>query len=333
MRITVAGDELSVDFTGAPPQTRRGGSNCTLGYAQAHVTYPLKCMLSPEIPGNAGCYRPLTVTAPQGSILNCDKPMAVNTRVRTGWYLAPNVFMALAEALPERVQAFTGLPSSALFYGTEPDGRSCADHLFQGGGQGGSAHRDGKSGLLWPTSAGNTSIELFETRVPILVLEKSYLADSAGPGRQRGGLGQIVRARKLFDDGRPAQVGLYPNGVLVQTAGLFGGRSGTLPSAAVRNTRSDDEEGVGIGALVTLTSVDEIAELRLAGGSGFGNPLQRPLEAVQRDLNGGYVTPQAARAKYGCIVGTKGLIDPRSTRKLRTQLAAEATTQPTAEVR
>ena len=147
VRITVEGDELAVDFTGAPPQTGRGGSNCTLGYTQAHVTYPLKCMLSPEVPGNAGCYRPLTVTAPRGSILNCDKPMAVNTRVRTGWYLAPNVFMALSEALPERVQAFTGLPSSALFYGTEPDGRSYADHLFQGGGQGGSAHHDGKSGL------------------------------------------------------------------------------------------------------------------------------------------------------------------------------------------
>ena len=333
VRINVTGDELSVDFTGAPPQTRRGGSNCTLGYTQAHVTYPLKCMLSPEVPGNAGCYRPLTVTAPQGSILNCDKPMAVNTRVRTGWYLAPNVFMALAEALPERVQAFTGLPSSALFYGTEPDGRSYADHLFQGGGQGGSAHRDGKSGLLWPTSAGNTSIELFETRVPILVLEKSYLADTAGPGRQRGGLGQIVRARKLFDDGCLAQVGLYPNGVLVQTAGLFAGRSGTLPGATVRNTRSGDEEGVGIGALVTLTSADEVAELRLAGGSGFGDPLQRPLEAVQRDLDAGYVTPQAARADYGCIVGTKGLIDPRSTRKLRARLADEPTTQPTAEVR
>jgi 5-oxoprolinase (ATP-hydrolysing) len=321
VQITVEGDELAVDFTGAPPQTGRGGSNCTLGYTQAHVTYPLKCMLSPEVPGNAGCYRPLTVTAPRGSILNCDKPVAVNTRVRTGWYLAPNVFMALSEALPERVQAFTGLPSSALFYGTEPDGRSYADHLFQGGGQGGSAHHDGKSGLLWPTSAGNTSIELFETRVPILVLEKAYLADTAGPGRQRGGLGQVVRARKLFDDGRPAQVGLYPNGVLVQTPGLFGGRPGILPGAAVRNTCSVEEDGVGIGALVTLTSAQEIAELRLAGGSGFGDPLQRPFEAVQRDLDGGYITPQAARADYGCVIGANGLVDPIASRRLRAQTA------------
>jgi 5-oxoprolinase (ATP-hydrolysing) len=333
VRITVAGDRLAVDFTGAPPQTGRGGSNCTLGYTQAHVTYPLKCMLSPEVPGNAGCYRPLTVTAPQGSILNCDKPMAVNTRVRTGWYLAPNVFMALAEALPDRVQAFTGLPSSALFYGTEQGGRSYADHLFQGGGQGGSAHRDGKSGLLWPTSAGNTSIELFETRVPILVLEKSYLADTAGPGRQRGGLGQIVRARKLFDDDRPAQVGLYPNGVLVQTPGLFGGRAGVLPGAAVRNSRDGQTAEIGIGALVTLTSPDEVAELRLAGGSGFGDPLQRSIEAVQRDLDGGYVTPQGARRDYGCVAGPDGLIDPGASRELRRSLASEVAKQPKAEAR
>jgi 5-oxoprolinase (ATP-hydrolysing)/N-methylhydantoinase A len=317
VRITVDGDRLEVDFSGAPQQTRRGGSNCTLGYTQAHVTYPLKCMMSPDVPGNAGCYRPLTVKAPAGSILNCDKPMAVNTRVRTGWYLAPNLFMALAEAQPDRVQAFTGLPSSALFYGTEADGRTYADHLFQGGGQGASAHGDGKSGLLWPTSAANTSIELFETRAPILIVEKSYGADTAGPGRNRGGLGQMVRARKLFDDGRPAQVGLYPNGVLVETQGLFGGRAAELPGAAVRNVKGEQISDVGIGALITLTSPDEVAELRLAGGSGFGDPLQRSLEAVQRDLDGGYVTPKSARCDYGCVVDTDGRIDIAATHDLR----------------
>jgi 5-oxoprolinase (ATP-hydrolysing)/N-methylhydantoinase A len=323
VRITVEGDRLAVDFTEAPPQTRRGGSNCTLGYTQAHVTYPLKCMMTPQVPGNAGCYRPLTVKAPAGSILNCDKPAAVNTRTRTGWYLAPNLFMALAEALPDRVQAFTGLPSSMLFYGAEADGRTYADHLFQGGGQGASAHGDGKSGLLWPTSAANTSIELLETRAPILVLEKSYIADTAGPGRQRGGLGQVIRARKLFDDDRPAQVGLYPSGVLVQTEGLFGGRAGILPGAAVRNASGEEISDVGIGALVTLTSPNEVAELRLAGGSGFGDPLQRDLDAVQRDLDGGYVTRDGARRDYAYVVGVDSHIDARATHELRRDRAAE----------
>ncbi len=321
--ISVKGDELEVDFEGAPPQSLRGGSNCTLSYTQAHATYPLKCMLTPEVPGNAGCYRPFSVRAPKGSILNCDKPMAVNTRVRTGWYIAPNLFMALADAMPDRVQAFTGLPCSALFYGVDASDRTYNDHLFQGGGQGGSSHGDGKSGLLWPTSAGNTSIELFETRAPILVLEKAYLADTGGPGRQRGGLGQTIRARLLFDDARPSQVGLYPNGVAVPTAGLFGGKSGALSRAAVRADSAGEVSDVGVGALAILASPNEIAELDLAGGSGYGDPLVRPLEAVQSDLDGGYVTPEGARRDYGCVVGDDGRIDAAASEALRLGKVAE----------
>ena len=92
---------------------------------------PAQVHLSPEVPGNGGCYRPMKVTAPEKSIMNCDRPLAVNMRTRTGWYIAPNVFGALAEAASGRVQAFTGLPSSALFYGIGPDGIFYSDHLFQ----------------------------------------------------------------------------------------------------------------------------------------------------------------------------------------------------------
>jgi 5-oxoprolinase (ATP-hydrolysing)/N-methylhydantoinase A len=249
--------------------------------------------------------------------------MAVNTRIRTGWYIAPNLFMALAEALPDRVQAFTGLPSSGLFYGTGADGGTYNDHLFQGGGQGASSHSDGKSGLLWPTSAGNTSVELFETRAPVLVLEKAYLADSGGPGRQRGGLGQAIRARLLFDDGRPAQVGLYPNGVAVPTAGLFGGKSGALARAAMRTDSAEEVSDLGIGALATMVSPNDIAELDMAGGSGYGDPLQRPLKAVQSDLDDGYVTPEGARRDYGCVVGADGRIDATASEAMRQGKVAE----------
>jgi N-methylhydantoinase B/oxoprolinase/acetone carboxylase alpha subunit len=91
----------------------------------------------------------------------------------------------------------TRLPASVTFYGVGPDGRTYNDHLFQSGGQGASSRSDGKSGLLWPTSAGNTSVDLFETRAPVLVIEKNYVADTGGAGRHRGGLGQVVRVRKL----------------------------------------------------------------------------------------------------------------------------------------
>ena len=330
IQVEVRGDEIEVGFEGAPPQMDRGGSNCTLTYTKAHATYPLKCLLTPEVPGNAGCYRPMKVTAPGKSIMNCDRPLAVNMRIRTGWYIAPNVFGALSRAASGRVQAFTGLPSSALFYGVGPDGLFYSDHLFQGGGQGASERGDGHSALLYPTSAGNTSVELFETRVPALVIEKALMADSAGPGRQRGGLGQVISARKLENDGKPCQVGLYPTGVLKPVAGLFGGRSGGRAGGIVGRFDGATRD-VGVGALSVLETTVEYAELRVAGGSGFGDPMERPIEAVQRDLDAGYVTAEGAERDYGCVVGADGIIERAATERLRASRkgrAAEPRTSP-----
>ena len=318
IRIAIAGDEIEVGFEGSPPQMDQGGSNCTLTYTKAHATYPLKCILSPEVPGNAGCYRPMTVTAPEKSIMNCDRPLAVNMRTRTGWYIAPNVFGALAEAASGRVQAFTGLPSSALFYGIGPDGIFYSDHLFQGGGQGASERGDGHSALLYPTSAGNTSVELFESRVPAIVIEKAFLADSGGPGRQRGGLGQVISARKLDNDGKPCQVGLYPMGVLKPVQGLFGGRPGGRSGGTVGRFDGAARD-VGVGALSVLETPEEYAELRVAGGSGFGEPLERAFEAVQRDLDAGYITAEGAERDYGCVVGADGVVDRAASERRRAE--------------
>ena len=323
IRIEIAGDEIEVGFEGSPPQMDQGGSNCTLTYTKAHATYPLKCILSPEVPGNAGCYRPMKVTAPEKSIMNCDRPLAVNMRTRTGWYIAPNVFGALAKAVSGRVQAFTGLPSSALFYGIGPDGIFYSDHLFQGGGQGASERGDGHSALLYPTSAGNTSVELFESRVPAIVIEKAFLADSGGPGRQRGGLGQVISARKLDNDGKPCQVGLYPMGVLKSVQGLFGGRPGGRSGGTVGRFDGAARD-VGVGALSVLETAEEYAELRVAGGSGFGDPLERAFEAVQRDLDAGYITAEGAERDYGCVVGADGVVDRAASERRRAGRAGRA---------
>src|SRR6202008_838495 len=160
------------------------------------------------------------------SALNCDKPMAVNLRTRTGWDIPPNIFTALAKAAPRRVPAATGLPGARNIYGRDGDGQIYSDHLFMGGGQGGSEAGDGVSALLWPTSAANTSIELLEQRGPVLVAEKAYVPDSGGPGRHRGGLGQRVSVRKLHADGLPTLSSVYPEGVGIEVPGLFGGKPG-----------------------------------------------------------------------------------------------------------
>jgi 5-oxoprolinase (ATP-hydrolysing) len=299
VKLTVKGDTIAVDFAGAPPQQHQGGLNCTMNYTAAHSTYPLKCMLTPSVRGNAGDYRPFTVTAPQGSILNCDKPMAVNLRTRTGWYIAPNIFGALAKAAPERVQAATGLPVAITIYGRDADGRIYSDHLFMGGGQGASHAHDGNSALLWPTSAAGTSIELFEQRVPVVVIEKAFIPDSGGPGRQRGGLGQRVRVAKLSSDGLPTLASVYPEGVGIEVEGLFGGRAGRSALGVVRNTAGAVIKDCGTGALVSTTSDQEIVEVCLSGGAGFGPPAERSPAAIRRDVAEGYVTPEGATRDYG----------------------------------
>jgi 5-oxoprolinase (ATP-hydrolysing)/N-methylhydantoinase A len=299
VKVTVQGDAIELDFAGAPPQLPQGGLNCTFSYTEAHATYPLKCLLSPEVRSNAGCYRPFAVTAPEGSVLNCDRPASVNLRTRTGWYLAPNIFRALADAAPDRVQAATGLPVAVNIYGRTSDGEVYADHFFMGAGQGGSAHRDGKSALLYPTSAANTSVELMETRAPVLVLEKSFVIDSAGAGKHRGGCGVRTRLRKLHDDGLPTLASVYPEGVGVTVEGLRGGRHGGEVRGVVLNPAGEVLRDCGTGELVTLTRVDQIVEIQLAGGAGYGDPRARQPMLVQQDVAEGIISPEAARRDYG----------------------------------
>jgi len=304
--ITVRGDEITVDWTGAPPQLPRGGVNCTYHYTAAHTTYALKSILTPEIRSNAGCYRPFRVLAPEGSVLNCRYPAAVNTRTHTGWHIGPAVFLALAAVLPDRVQAFTGLPIGMGAYGVDGAGRVFNDHLFQGGGQGGSAHGDGKSALLYPTSAANVSVEMFESRTPLLVECKELIPDSGGPGRARGGLGQRVRMRVAAPSPTPALVDFWPQGRLVPTPGLDGGHPGALARAYLtEGDRVVHEQTADRSGVAELRMPEQCATIEIAGGSGYGRPAERPLELVQDDLDEGYVTPSGAAA-YGVVVGPDG---------------------------
>jgi 5-oxoprolinase (ATP-hydrolysing)/N-methylhydantoinase A len=302
LKLTVAGDTIALDFEGAPAQLAQGGVNSTMNYTAAHATYPLKCMLTPGVRGNAGCYRPFTVKAPEGSILNCTRPAAVAIRTRTGWYLAPAVFRALAQAAPTRVQSPTGLPVAVNVSGTDGGGAFYADHLFMGGGQGGSTQGDGKSGLLYPTSAANTAIEIFEARVPVLVEEKGFLTDSGGAGETRGGLGQRVRFRKLHDDGLPTLAALFPEGAKAVLPGLAGGQAGCLAFAGVRSPDGTLLRDCGTGELVTLTSSDEIAEIVFAGGAGYGDPRKRPAHLVAGDVRDERISEKAAREIYGAAL-------------------------------
>jgi 5-oxoprolinase (ATP-hydrolysing) len=294
--VIVEGEELTVDWAGAPPELPIGGFNCTYSYASAHTTYALKSILTPGIPSNAGCFRPLHVRAPEGSILNCRYPAAVNQRTMTGWFCGPAVFRALAPVLPDHVQAFTGLPATCSAYGYDAEGRPFNDHIMFGGGQGGSAHGDGGAALMYPTSAGNVPVEMFEQRTPLLVECKALMPDTAGAGRHRGGVAQRMVLRKLYNDGLPVLLNFLAHGLDSPVPGLLGGNQGAGTGYEV--TGGSVTAGDATSTLVELRHPEEALALWTSGGSGFGDPRERPETLLARDLEDGYLTA-AGLAAYG----------------------------------
>ncbi|WP_395709633.1 hydantoinase B/oxoprolinase family protein [Reyranella sp.] len=315
VRVHKKDDTIRIEHVDPPPEVPKGGVNCTMNVTAAHSSYPVKCMLTPGVRGNAGCYAPITVTAPPHSSLNCDPPAAVAYRTRISWWLGPNLYRALAPAIPDKVQAFTGMPKAFGFYGRNLQGRVASDHFFMGGGQGASQRQDGKSGLLFPTSAANTPVELLESRMPVVILEKSLVPDSGGPGRRRGGLGQRMRARRLVD-GEPIMVGLYPEGHGIHVKGLFGGLPGG--GAVGRVERADGTvHDVATGETVAMTDERLVIDVMIAGGSGFDPPHERTIEDIARDLENGYITPEGAARDYGCVMTADGRIDIEATLRQR----------------
>ncbi|MFS8532053.1 hydantoinase B/oxoprolinase family protein [Sphaerobacter thermophilus] len=289
-RVTVRGDEITVDYAGSDPERPRGGINCTLTYTKAHTVYPLKCLLSPTVPANEGTFRPFTITAPEGSILNCRVPASVGSRVRTGWHIHSLLFGALERALPDRVQAGNGLMNSVHVYGQEPNGRFYNAHFFIAGGRGASRGRDGIGRNCFPSSARNVPVEVFEARTPVLIHTRELREDSAGRGQWRGAFGHRLEMGVL--PGYPAPVSFFidPDRLRFPPRGLSGGEDGPLTEVLVNGRRLTPEE-IGAGQ-ITLSGPDERLVLHIPGGGGYGPPDQRDPALIEADIRSGLVTPQ-----------------------------------------
>ncbi len=291
--VRVEGDDLTVDFEGAPPQAPRGAVNCTLTYTTAHSVYAVKSILTPETPSNADCFGPLHVRAPEGSILNCRYPAAVNQRTMVGWFCGPAVFRALAPVLPRRVQAFTGLPAVFSAYGRDRAGRVFNSHYMFGGGQGASHHGDGRSAWMYPTSACNAAVEVFEQRTPVLIERKDLIPDSGGDGHHRGGAGQRMVIRKLYNDGLSVFLNVLPHATGWGMQGLLGGGAGR-DGGCYRNEIPVDAK-LGMSVFLELRDPKDTVAVEASGGSGYGDPTTRPLDLIRRDREEGYVqAPEAS---------------------------------------
>lgn len=294
--LTIEGDEISVDYAGTGAQLESGGVNCTLAYTVGDTHYALKCILAPGIPHNEGSTRPVKVSAPAGSILNATFPASVNARTFTGWHVYPVLFKALSALVPERVMAGPGLMMPTRVVGRYPDGRGFNAPIFAGGGQGGSQGRDGIGGYIFPSSASNMSVELFEVTCPVLITEKDWVTDTAGAGQYRGGPAQRISVRRL--PGYSARVRYFPIRGVVPAPGLFGGADGSLDSPLWNGQPvAPDSESMREGWTTFRADEDQLT-FHAASGAGFGDPSQRSHAAIEDDIRRGFVTAEGAARDY-----------------------------------
>jgi N-methylhydantoinase B len=256
--VTVDGGSLAVDFAGTAEQVT-GNVNAPLAVAKSAVYFVVRCLTDPEIPPNHGCYEPVDVTAPAGSLLNPEPPAAVvGGNVETSQRVTDVVFAALAEAAPERVPAQGQGTMNNLVVG----GADFAYYETIGGGAGATVDADGLSGVqVGMTNTLNTPIEALELEYPLTVEEYSLRADSGGAGRHRGGDG-IVRSVTVD---AAATVSLLTERRRHPPRGVAGGEDG-----AVGHNRID---GDPVGAKVTQdVSPGTTVTIETPGGGGHGAP-------------------------------------------------------------
>jgi N-methylhydantoinase B len=298
VKVTITDEEFICDFTGTHPQVP-GPVNCALTGLHSGVRTILKAITSPTIPVNEGCFRPLKVICPPGTIFTAQRPAPVSTYWETMNYVTDLLWKALAPIVPDRLSAGHFLSVCGIVLaGMHPD----TNELFllvepQAGGWGAGAAKDGESGLMC-VGDGETyviPVEVAETRYGILVDRYELdTAPRAGAGRHRGGRGCIRDYRAVAENvtltatfGRHKYV----------PWGVAGGQSGSRNEVCFFH--ADGREVVlGKCARYPLKR-GEVARLITGTGGGWGSPLERPVEAVIEDVRDGYVSLEQAKEDYG----------------------------------
>ena len=288
VEIAIAGDEISVDLTGSSPGTPDISINCVPNVTHAHVIYPLKCALVPHLPNNEGLFRPISVTAPEGSVFNAVKPAPVKARSKASYHLHNAIFGALTQAMPERVQAGSGSFWALHLDGRDEEGEPYSVHVLPNGGKGAVEGMDGYPTMAFPANGTLTPIEIIENAAPVVVTERALRPDSGGAGRYRGGLGQRIVLTGRTQD--PVRVSIRPDKIRFPAPGISGGQPG-LPGAMVLDGEPQEPHPFQLAAGQRLV-------LDLPGGGGFGPPAERAEAALRQDLHNGYVTEGAARRDY-----------------------------------
>lgn len=287
--ITVKGDEMALHFD-SPPQVR-AGINMTYTALLSTVYYAVKAAVDPTILPNAGLARPISVTAPEGTVLHCAHPAAVNGRIGPCQRVVDLIFGALAAAIPDRViAACNGSVLSATFVGARAEDRSIWVYLETiGGGSGARARKDGLDGVhVHMTNTSNLPVEALEVEYPLTVLRYELVENSGGAGTQRGGMG----LRRVYRAEAECRLRLDGSRMRSPPWGLEGGGAGGMCSFHLSEGMAPFVDGNG------LLRAGDIVEIITPGAGGYGPPAGRPRAHVLRDLAEGRIDRETALRDY-----------------------------------
>ncbi|MEM7253544.1 MAG: hydantoinase B/oxoprolinase family protein [Pseudomonadota bacterium] len=321
--ITVRGEDVHVDFDGSAPQVP-SAINVPINLTRACVYVAFRSILDSDPPANAGLMAPITVAAPEGTVLNPRFPGAVGARGMMMWRIIDMIFAALAQAIPDRVYAAGEGGMNLLVFTPSAIGASSMLLDIYSSGWGARPNADGIEGVT-PMAAGGATrslpAEMIERECAVVLEGFGLVPDTGGAGQFRGAL-SVYREWRFLAPGRIMLRNCRVNSL---PYGLSGGENGTAFSVTLR--RDGDLVQLPTAMLIDVdVQPGDVLRHVQPGAGGYGDAQTRSLNAIQRDLLDEKITPRYAKTHYGVIADPDTLIiDRGATTKQRAQAQGEPT--------
>jgi N-methylhydantoinase B len=295
--LTISPTGIHVDFRGSANAISKG-INCPLNYAAAYSVFGVMCVIAKGIPNNAGSLMPITISAPEGSVVNAIKPSPVGARHVIGQMLPDLVFGCLSQVLPESVPAegsscMWNIAVRGRYAEGNRKGQAYSLAVTTSGGTGALFHKDGLSATAFPSGIHCVPIEIAETQIPILFRRKELRTDSAGAGRTRGGMGQVIELEH-------AENGVFQlSAAFERISNPARGRHEGLAGCAGYVGFATGEALPGKG----LHEIPPGARLIMytPGGGGMGKATERAPDLIVLDLIEDRVSYAVAERVYGAL--------------------------------
>ena len=279
-KLTVFDKSISVEYTGTSDKSKFG-INVPLSYTKAYTCFGLSCLVSAEIPNNAGSLKPFEIDAPLGSILNAPYPAAVCARHIIGQMLPDVVFGCLEKAIPDKVPAEGASCLWNITFRGKTDRGTNNNSLFAvtavvNGGTGARPNKDGLSATAYPSGVRGTPVEINEAVAPLLFLKKEYNPGSGGKGKYNGGLGQLIEIKSAIDEDMDLLASF--DRIKFPARGRLNGGNGKPGKVSIKGKGKLNGKGTQV------IKAGDILQIHTPGGAGYGDYSERDQVLLKKDL-------------------------------------------------